>query len=245
MPPKHQHVVVCKTPALALCGTEVVQSPTLARKLSCCLQGPQLGHSKAKCLQPNALSPKLSCCLQDGAGAVFDLGSSVVPGCALRNQGFSRDTVSNTRGFRHAICASCPDRPGDIRRQLPAFVGGIRYAASSDTPSDCKRSAAADTSMVERSSHSSGSAVRSYGALSHCLPADDLETAIEFLPRPRQWAAHRVYIIPKIAGVLCSHSQYLDRFYQRGAASPVDPLLAWPRGPTSSCRPNPALVTQR
>ena len=71
------------------------------------------------------------------------------------------------------------------------FAGGIRCAASSGTPSAGKRSAAADISMVESSSHSSGSAVRSYRALSHCLLADDLETAVDFLPRPRQWAAHR------------------------------------------------------
>ena len=62
---KRQHVVVCKAPALVPCGAEVVLLPTLARKLSCCLQGPQLRRSKAKCLQLNALAPELSCCLQD------------------------------------------------------------------------------------------------------------------------------------------------------------------------------------
>ena len=168
MRPQRQHVVVCKTPSLVPCGAEVVLLPTPVRKLSCCLQEHRHQDAKAKRLQPNALGPKLSCCLQDGAGAVFDLGSSGVPGCVLRNQDFSRDTVSNTRGFRHAICVSCPVRPADIRRRLLAFVAGTRFAASADTPSGYKRSVAADTSMAGSPSHSSDSAVRPYRALSHC-----------------------------------------------------------------------------
>jgi hypothetical protein len=168
MPQKRQHVVVCKTRAQALCGAEEVLSPTLARKLSCCLQDHRLPHSKAKCLQHNALGPELSCCLQDGAGAVFDPGLVVAPGYAPPNQGFSRDIASNTQGVPRAICENCPDRLGDRLRPLPAFAGETHCAASSDIPTHYKRSAAADTSMVGRTSHSSGSAVRSYSALSHC-----------------------------------------------------------------------------
>ena len=183
----------------------MVLLPTLARKLSCCLQGPQLRRSKAKCLQLNALGPELSCCLQDRAGAVFDPCSVVVPGCALLNQGSSRDIASNTQGVRRAICVNCPDRLGDKLRPLPAVSGETHCAASSDTQSHCKRSAAADTSMAGRTSHSSGSAVRSYLALSHCSVHQRFRNCCRVLTAsPPMGSFNFAYMIPEIAGVLFS-----------------------------------------
>src|ERR1700756_785358 len=90
-PPSDQHVVVGKIPSPAPCGAEVVQSPTLALELSCCLQ--------------------------DQEDAVFGRVSSALRDCERLNRASSPDTVPSPPDSQPATYANCPDRLADIRDQ--------------------------------------------------------------------------------------------------------------------------------
>lgn len=155
--------VVCKTKLPDPLRAQGLQSPRLARQLSCCLQEAPLRSRPAKRLQLNALGPKLRCCLQDGkasaSGLVGFAGRDSVP----QKKGFSPGTLSNSRDGWHAISVSCRGTRRDTRGPQRVSLGDSRSAAAADNLEGRKPFVAAETSRVGNSSDSSGTAVGPFG----------------------------------------------------------------------------------
>jgi hypothetical protein len=154
-----QKDVVCKTAAREPGEMEVLQSPRLARKLSCCLQDRPRLHPPAKLLQRNALDPELKCCLQEYAAFACGPGVSVAGGCVLKRRGASPGNVASNRGCERAICADCPGTPRGIRDRKRFCFGDNQCGAFADSRLRRTLPGGAGTSMAGRSARSSGNAV--------------------------------------------------------------------------------------
>jgi hypothetical protein len=202
-----QDVVVCKIPKPGVCGAEVIPESRLAPELSCCLQDSGGRRPAARSLQRNASGQKLSCCLQDRADAVFGPAHAAVGGCARPRRGVAHDTAANNRGCRHAISEGC-------QRHTWRYSGSARQSSGDDNRrgdaagnrSRCIPTASLDISMAGKIAHSRGIAVRPYRRLSHASQAlfrrGDLETAVEWVPRPGRWLVFFDYNTGRIAVVL-------------------------------------------
>ena len=186
----HQKDVVCKIMLAAPGEPEALQSPRFAPQLSCCWQDGRRQGRPARLVQRNALGPELSCCLQDHGIAVSGPEAFVAVGCARRPQGDFRGIASSSRDGGRATFDDCPGTPRDIPDQRRPSPGGTRCGAFADTRLHCRRLGVAGTSITEKPAGNSGSAVHPYGRC-RIRPPADLETAVEFVPRPRQWLNHK------------------------------------------------------
>ena len=188
-----QKDVVCKTARQVGTEPEVLRLPKLAPELSCCLQDRWRQGRGAKSQRRNALGPELRCCLQDVAGAVCGRGPVAGGGSVPPWWGGFAGIGSNNRDAAPATCGRYRGRPLDIQDRRPALHGGSRRAAGAGTRPNCKLPDAAGTGTAGTPSRNIGSAA---GAYRRCrtmhFPASttptDLETAVEWVPRPRQWA---------------------------------------------------------
>ena len=175
-----QKDVVCKTAAREADGMEVLRSPRLARKLSCCLQDRPRQRRPAKLLQRNVLDPELRCCLQECAAFACDPGASVAGGCVPKWRGDSPGNVSSNRDCERATCVDCPGTPRDIRDRKRSCSGDNRCGAFAGTRLRHRLPGGAGTSMAGRPAGSSGNAVHPYGrCLINSRPPRDIETAVE------------------------------------------------------------------
>ena len=188
---RDQKDVVCKRAAREPGRAEVFQSPRSGRKLSCCLQDPSHRGRPAKPVRRNVLGPELRCCLQAGTAAVSRRGPSAAPGFGAWRLGAPPGIASSSRDSRRATCASCPGKPGGIPDRRRSFLCGIPCAVAAGNRPRYKPSAAAETWTVGSSSDNSGNAVLPSCRCRIGIPnrrQPDLETAVECLPRPRQWS---------------------------------------------------------
>src|SRR5205085_326644 len=105
-----------------------------------------------------------------------------------------------------AISEGCPSILGGIRGPRRSSGGGNRRDGAAGSRRRCIPTAQVDISMAGRIVHSSGIAVRAYRRLSHWklrdIQAGDLETAVEWVPRPRRWLVFFDYEIGGIAVIL-------------------------------------------
>jgi hypothetical protein len=189
----HQQGVVCKTAAPNPGGAEVLRLPRFAPELSCCLQDGPLRGRRAKPVRRNALGLELRCCLQDCRASAFGRGPAGAAGCAQRQRDSFADTASSNRDGGSAIFGGCPGRPPGIRDQRLAFSGDTRYGAGTGNRFHRRLPGGAGASKAGRPAGSRGNAVQPYER--RCLTPPgmacrrglNLETTVEWLPRPRQW----------------------------------------------------------
>jgi len=178
-------------------GAEVPQSPRLAWELSCCLQDERRWSRSAKPVQRNTLGPELRCCLQECTVFASGRGASVAGGSALRRQDASAGIASSSPDCGSAISADCRGTPGGIRDRRPSYSGDSQCGAFVGTRLRRTRPGRAGTSMAGKPFDSSGNAFHPYNR--RCLTQEDsghpiprdLETAVEYLPRPRQWLNYK------------------------------------------------------
>jgi hypothetical protein len=189
---RYQNVVVGKIRTVGRGGAEVLLEPRLAPELSCCWQDAQGPHPPAKPVQRNALGRKLSCCWQDCEASASDPGLVAVGGCVRRWPDGFPGGVASTRDSGSAICGSCPDRPAGIPDQRRSCDGGYRSAAVADRPIRCRPIDRAETSMAGKPAHNSDTAVGPYRVVALNGQAKNLETVIEYVPRPRRWLSPNV-----------------------------------------------------
>jgi hypothetical protein len=100
-------------------------------------------------------------------------------------------TVPSNRDCGHAICVGCPGTPRGIRDRRRSFLCGSRCGDAAGNPVRCTPSGATETSTAGSSSYNSSNAFRPLGRCRIGLKpraAKDLETHVEYLPRPRQWS---------------------------------------------------------
>jgi hypothetical protein len=188
--PPHQKVVVCKIPPPQVSVAEALPRSRLASELSCCLQDVPRRGRKTKPLLRNALGRKLSWCLQDRATAGAGPGGAAGSGWPLPQPGSFPDSAASNRDARTATCERSPNNPADTRHRRRSFGGGNQRAVAAGNRAGYTPLAWADTSLAGRFGRNSGSAVRSYRRCRTpaIAPAtQDLETAIECVPRPRPW----------------------------------------------------------
>jgi len=184
---RNQEDVVCKMTARPAEERKVLQSPRLALELSCCLQDWLRRSRPARSVQRNALGRKLRCCLQDSAAAVCDRGLSVAAGCARRRRVSCRGTASSSLDSGRATCAGCPGNLRGTRDRKRFSPGGSPCAAVAGRLARYRPSGAAETSKAGNCADNSGMAVLPFGCCRTTADDEDLETAIECLPRLRQW----------------------------------------------------------
>ena len=95
------------------------------------------------------------------------------------------------RGSGHAIFAGCPGIPGGIPDPRRSSGDDNRRGGAAGSQNRCIPTAPVDISMAGRIAHSRGIAARSYRRLSHgsqiLFRRRDLETAVEWVPRPGRW----------------------------------------------------------
>ena len=192
--PTSQQDVVCKTVPAGQCEAEVLQSPRLAPELSCCLQDEWLRGRRARSVQRNALGPELRCCLQDRRAGASGRGVADAGGFGRQRRGFSFGTASSSRDCGIAIFGDCPGTLPDIRDRRRSWRGDHRRDADVGNRLRCKQSGGAGTWKAGRSAGSRGNAVHSYEwrfriRQAWAVTSQNLETAVECLPRPRQWSS--------------------------------------------------------
>jgi len=188
----HQQAVVCKTAAREHAWAKVLRLPRFAPELSCCLQDPPRRGQQAKLLRRNALGPELRCCLQDCTGAASGREAAVAGGFVPQWLDSSADTASSNRDCGSAIFGDCPGRPLRIRDQRRFWRGDSPCADGAGSRLRRRLPGGVGTWKAGRPACSKGNAVHTYKG--RCLtpaasPLDpqNLETAVEWLPRPRQW----------------------------------------------------------
>src|SRR5208283_3615601 len=189
---RHQNVVVGKIRTVGHGGAEVLPEPRLAPELSCCWQDAQGSRRPAKPVQRIALGRKLSCCWQDCGASASDPGLVAAGGCVRRWPDWSPGGGASTPDAGSAICGSCPDRPAGIPDQRRSCDGGYRSAAVADRPIRCRPIDRAETLMAEKPAHNSNTAVGPYRVVALNGQAKNLETLIEYVPRPRRWLSSNV-----------------------------------------------------
>ena len=158
----NQQDVVCKMTPAGTVEAEVLQSPRLARELSCCLQDGGRRSRRAKPVQRNTLGPELRCCLQDCTVFASGRGASVAPGSAQRRQDFSLGIASSTPDCECAIFVDCRGTRRGIRDRRRSFLCGSRCAASAGTRLRRRRTGGAETLKAGKPFDSSGNAVHPY-----------------------------------------------------------------------------------
>ena len=196
----------------------------------------------AKPVQRNALGPELRCCLQDCAAAASGRGASVAGGSAQRRQDSSAGIASSNRDCGRAIFGDCRGTPRGIRDRRRSFSGDSRCGAFAGTRLRRRRPGGAGTSKAGRSAGSRGNAVHPYER--RCLtpqasPAadpGDLETAVECLPRPRQWSHPPMSYRQAPHYQLLHHGQYCHPSGRRQTPiiTVIEPLTIISGGPTHS-----------
>ncbi len=154
----------------------------------------------------NALDPKLSCSCQEraGPGDASDPAVAAVDGCSPQLVDSAAATVSDSQDVPLATASDFPRRPGDTRRQSQVSCGDNRCGADVGTPADCTRFVEGDKPRVETNYDSkdnggTGSSrllrgswdeslrrIETSSGTQACGEKTNLETAVKFLPRPRQ-----------------------------------------------------------
>jgi len=189
-----QQVVVCKMAAGEPAGAEVLRLPRLAPGLSCCLQDRPRRGRPAKPVRRNALGPELKCCLQVCRGGASGPGVAVAHGSVWPRRDSSAGTASsNVIGIcGSAIFGDCRGRRRGIRdrrRSWPVIIGATTaladgFAADGLAPLELRRLEILLAVEATPFTHMNG--VFSSRRTS-CRLGQNLETAVEWLPRPRQW----------------------------------------------------------
>jgi len=160
------------------------------------LQDPSFRARRAKPHWPHALDPELSSSLQDSVGGASDHAAVVGCGCVPRLLGVAVDIASSNPDAPAAISSGWPAHPRRRWNRCGCVRGDSRCAAGAGNPVHYRRFAVVDNGKVETSAGSIGNTgSNSRGSCSPQVqtsnlrakqnrPTENIETFVEFLPRP-------------------------------------------------------------
>jgi hypothetical protein len=192
-----QEVVLFKQAPLWVAGSEWAGKSTIASKPGCSCQDPRPPSPRAKPPAWNVLGQKPSCSFQGRAGGASGPGPADARDSAPRTEDGSGGSSADNPDERHATSAGCRGPLRRTQHRTGSWRGGSQPAAGVGNPHGCKRSDQAGTWMVERIADSngrneapiifSGDCFKPRSLEKNRLLQPDIETAIEYLPRPRRW----------------------------------------------------------